>query len=301
MRVCFGLFAIVVLFACDNRFEYELPLNKPRMVVNFISVDTEPWTGTLALSWPILEYGSPNGVGVPGGVLKVYEDGSLIGETKVGAATPGYDQQMTLSSRPTPGKTYTIEASSPDYGTASSTYVQPLPVPIEKFEVELVGPDPEFQNEETIEFRVTFIDPPGENFYEVQAIFAWDSLSLHGQGYQIFFSDPLYENRHKGKFYTMPYFDDTYFEGQRVTMAFRARASESQFLNERPEDRLDYQWITLRNVSKSYYRYAITIDLQQAVWGDPYAQPVKVETNVKGGFGVVGGWTQTAKGKPFIY
>jgi hypothetical protein len=296
-----GLIVVFLLVGCDNRFEYELPVNKPRMVVNLVSRDTQPWTGTLTLSWPILEYGDLNRNSVPGGLIKVYEGDSLI-ETIIGVNNHDYNNLMTLASRPMPGKTYTIEATSPEYGLASATYVQPMPVPIEKIEIELVGPDPRFQNEDAIEFRITFVDPPGENYYQIDALAGWDSLDLRGGSYQPMFVDPVYEDKDPFDFYKNLYFDDEYFEGQRVTMTIRARAQfDSLYDTLHPEHWYDYHWVTLRNISRSYYRYLITMDLASEVWDDPYAQPVKVETNVKNGFGVVGGWTMTVKGKPFVY
>lgn len=291
---------IYALFACDDdRFEFELPVNKPRMVVNFVSVDSQPWAGTLTLSMPILKL--PDFEGVPGATLKVYEDGSLVETLTDALYDPRRGNETTTLSSPTPGRTYTIEASTPEYGTATATYMQPLPVPIEKFESKLAGPGPEFNNEEAIEFSVTFVDPPGENFYGIEAIAAWDSLSLHGQPYTLFFGEPAYQNNQPYDMtYGRLYFDDGYFDGQRVTMTFRARAHKSHFLNGQPAYLFKHQWVILRTVSKSYYKYLKTIDLQYKAWGDPYAQPVKVETNVKNGFGVVGGYTMTVKGKPFI-
>lgn len=300
MRLCALLLLIFVAVGCDNRFEYVLPVEEPRMVVNFVSRDSQPWKGTVTLSLPILEVGVYDGI--PGGAtVNVYENGTLI-ETMGNVPYDPYDRtQTTLLSSPTAGTTYTIEALSADYVTAHATYTHPMPVPIENFEIELIGPDPEFQNEDAIQFRVTFVDPPGENFYGVQTFGGWNSDEFHGQYYSIFFEDPTYENVETSHG-AIRYFDDAYFDGQRVTMTFRARASfKSIDTGMRPEDWYDYHWVELTTFSKSYYRYLQTVELQFYTYGDPYAQPVKVETNVKNGFGVVGGYTTTAKGKDFVY
>jgi hypothetical protein len=289
---------ILALSSCDNRFEYVLPVNEPRMVVNFVSADSQPWTGTLTLSKPILE--PADFEGVPGTTLKISEDGNLIETVSDILYDPRKGDQLKTVSKPIPGKTYTIEAISSNYGTAAGTYQQPLPVPIEKFDISLIGPDPKFDNAEAIEFDVTFVDPPGETFYRIGIIAAWDSVHFNGGYYQLRFSDPAYEGSGEIIDNGLLLFDDNLFDGQRVTMTLKARASfESKTL--RPEDRYDYHWVILRSVSKSFYRYLITQDLQWSNYFDPYAQPTKVETNIKNGFGVVGGYTMTVKGKPYMY
>jgi hypothetical protein len=299
MRIWIAICFVFSLVACDgDRFEFELPVNEPRLVVNFVSLDSQPWKGTLTQSLPILELQAFQGV--PGAALKIYEDGNLI-ET---VSDLPHDASRSLvaatTNRPAPGKTYTIEATAPGYATALGIYVQPLPVSIEKYDVRLVGPDPDFQNQEAIEFSVTFVDPPNENYYSIDIRATWDSVHINGGYYELKFIDPVYQeyepyDRSFGKLY----FDDAYFAGQRVTLRFKARAQKSHLTNRR-EDWFEYSRVMLGNVSRSYYRYLKTIDLQSKGWGDPYAQPVKVETNVKNGFGVVGGYTGTLKIVPFI-
>ena len=128
MRSIVGLISIFFFLACDNRFEYVLPVNEPRMVVNFISSDSESWRGTVTLSTPILEL--PDFTGVPGATIKIYEDGNLVETVSDVTYDPRHPEDVVTLSRPTPGRTYSIEAVSGQYKTAIGTYVQPLPVPI---------------------------------------------------------------------------------------------------------------------------------------------------------------------------
>ncbi len=53
--------------------------------------------------------------------------------------------------------------------------------------------------------------------------------------------------------------------------------------------------ILLRTTTKEYYDYFYTRDLQASVENNPFAQPVQVFDNVKGGLGIFAGFSQVEK------
>ena len=64
-----------------------------------------------------------------------------------------------------------------------------------------------------------------------------------------------------------------------------------------PLDRLDQDGagliVTVRTVSKDYYLYKTTGDLQDETSGSPFAQPVNAYQNVVNGFGIFAGYSES--------
>lgn len=288
----------LLIVGCDERFEYELPVNEPRIVANFIAENDKSWVGTVAASKPILEFW--DFTSVDGVQVSFYEDDKLIEVLK--NVKYEFQRDSKTQTSPKPGHAYAIEVTAPGFATAGSSYVQPLAVPIERFEIERAGPDPSHQNVEMVRFIITFVDPPGPNFYELSISAAWDANDpIMPREYYLFFEDPAYPNQTSGYFlHENALFDDGYFDGKRVTLSFKSYAMT--YTGPTPESyKMEYHRASLRNTTKSYFRYYNTVYAQAESRLDPYSQPVKIENNINNGFGIFGGYTTSVVARDFLY
>ena len=199
----------------------------------------------------------------------------------------------SLSYFPTPGKIYRVDVSTDLYGSISSEYFQPLPVEVDMVVLKTLGKNPSIgENVNDVQYKVTFTDPPEENFYQIIIKRQSDDSSFPQSSQQnnISFVDPAYKEANEifGQYSTMC-FTDSFFNDKKTSLDFKS------FISEYPDRPLDYCSIYLNNISKEYYYYLKTFYLQDANLDDPFAQPVQVVNNIHNGFGIFAGYTQTVK------
>jgi hypothetical protein len=290
-------FAALIVIGCGTPDILYLPGPPRELVINCIGYNYHQWEADLSLSSGILE-GHEDTV-IADATIKLYEDGVLL-ETLVtdGMRTsPGGTRYYSVTSTPQPGKRYKLTAERPGFPTAEAEYLQPDSIAIAALAVQVIGPNPNFPGTTDVQIRVQFDDPPGEDFYEIDAIHVLDSirnsfpgedtvyLSLSTDDLGLTFIDPAYEENNEG-YYSAISFNDSYFDGKSVTLDFKAQVYEAS--------KKTYV-VYLRHLSKAYYNYLKTVGLQSTTAGDPFAQPVLLENNITNGYGIFGGYTQVKK------
>ena len=289
----------MIIFSCNPSTTIDLPKNPLRLTLNCIGANGNPWKARVTLSMGILEF--PNFAPVQNATVNIYENGSLMETLTNGnflsikdSGPPVDCNYGSINFFPVPGNTYRIEVKAALYETISATYIQPLKVELDTLEVTILGPNPSYQYSKNIQFKVTFIDPPEENFYQLM-IKAQSEDSLFPQAgaeFGLSFSDPAYKETND-IFYQRYYpiaFTDSYFNGKKTSLDFESIIS--QYPDSPP---LNYYTVYINHISKDYYNYLKTFYLQDINLDDPFAQPVQVENNVQNGFGIFAGYTQTVK------
>ena len=300
-----GLVIIVslIFFSCDTTAIIDLPKNPPKLTLNCIGLNTqayqynEGWRARITLSTDILKF--PEFPMVQNATVSVYENGRLSETLSNGnfhdfkGWQTGIDCNYGASNLPPlPGNEYRIEVSSEQYGTLSSSYVQPQKVVVDSLEVKIIGPHPTYANNMIIQFNVTFADPPGENYYQIEIGRQLQTLPDPNRGIVgLDFTDPAYKEANEmfPNIYSPLTFTDVYFNGEKTSLEF-----ESTVFQE-PDFGFSYYTVYLSNITKEYYFYLKGINLQGINLEDPFAQPVKVENNIQNGFGIFTGYTQTVK------
>jgi hypothetical protein len=292
---------VSVCFGCDrDELIYDLPHEPAKVVANFAGVNDVKWNGDVSLSRPILSHGLNERP--PGTTVKLYEDGIFIESllpTQGHFFDNGFESKQNF---PKPDHTYTIEVTTQDYAMVTSSYVQPSLVHPTGFEYKKLGPladseIPPMDGGENVSLRVSFLDPPGDDYYEIVVKIAWDTSSYHQTAGSLYLDmiDPPYrklEHRYSGT----PGFilSDERFDGQEASFLFKSEYYfHRDFRTGEVEKTPKYYWVEVRHPSREYYEYAVTHLLQINTYGDPYAQPTKVFTNIEGGLGLFGGFTRT--------
>ncbi len=169
----------------------------------------------------------------------------------------------------TPGKTYEIRVSHPDFPSVSAVQVAPFPPKIDGVTVKIDSTTGGSQNS-IATFSITIDDPGTEkNYYEIQ-------LRDVNTQYPAYLStdDP---NARYGIRDDRIIVDDELFNGKKHTI----RVSKDFY----GED----EWaVTVRSVTYDWYKFGQTARANEESSYNPFASPVRVHTNVEGGLGLFG-------------
>lgn len=281
---------LILLFvsSCDVIVDVDVPMEKPKITLNSIFVQDSTWKVQLMLNRHILD--EADFKAVDDAQVIIFEEGFAI-DTLFSQHNGVY----TGVARAVPGRTYEVEASSPSYGSVYSRSYMPLPVPIDHVQVNLSEGPIADRREIDITFEMT--DRPGEtNYYQL-----------------LVFSERKYQDQTTGEerisTFTVPleskdliisnavarpgeglFFKDEMFAGKPATLKF----GSPYFFHE--NDTLELTFY-LRTLSKDYYQYQVTAQIQERTSNDPFAEPVSVYNNIEQGFGIFGGASQSV----FVY
>lgn len=283
-----NLFILGILIAgFISSCEKEIPLTQeeidPRIVVNSIfSSDDTIWVHLSESRNVLFEDVLPN---ITNAELKLTDaNGSIIGDFI------HTEEGLYYCSAPFPiaGSRYGIIASSPGFTSIKAFSDVPKLVNIDSIDT-LSSVENYF-----MEFTVQFQDKVEEkNYY---------SLSIVRNGYflndiddTIFYSDPYISTNEyfvinggggigegSEKYATSFYFSDELINGQ--TINFKAKSYFSPDV-----DSNSVFVVELRNLSEDLYKYKVTYAKYYETQGSPFAEPVRVYSNVEEGFGIFGG------------
>jgi hypothetical protein len=198
------------------------------------------------------------------------------------------------------GKTYEIKVSAPGFNTISA--ISHIPVPVEISRVDVVSTTRDENS--MIPVDIYFYDPgETENFYEIFVRRDEKLINPDGEyngAYQmaLLTQDPAYYYKVESyKDFLKPpkplpvLFNDVGLNGKliKISALFYAPINVP-FPDEGYTFEITYS-IVLRTLSKGYYLYKTSKQLQQNTNNDPFAQPVPIYSNVQNGFGIFAGVT----------
>jgi Domain of unknown function (DUF4249) len=271
----FALLMTFLSLGCDQIVDIDLPEVKPQLVVNLIFNTDSIWMARVTLSQNLDEPYSP--IAAPGTKVLIEENGQVIdslrqiqGDTFVSAG----------NLKPVPGRTYTVRASAPGYADVAGTETVPFPI----------GPTAASWRDSTSidqfgqvtgEFKFAIDDPAGTHNYYMLSVVTRDTIIYWNQVYSQS-QDPqlVYNWRCSGHL-----IDDATFDGRSREFVLPIYS----YTND-PMVRRDYFFI-LNTITESLYLYLETsVDYDNAS-GNPFAEPVRVYSNMPGGMGIFGGYS----------
>jgi hypothetical protein len=303
----------LLLSACDFEqvIDLEIPPYQPRLVLAGFPHPDSVFTVRVGRSVSALEPTGPWGSG-PGQVtdariVLLAEDGAFLDSLRYvprGPSSPGEPPgegayQSVRGLRPEAGRTYHLEARAAGFPTATATATIPEPVAVE---AAFGGhtPVPPYGGW-AARLRVTVADPAGPQVYALQVT----DLPPPRPSIPFLSADPLLrdsfetldeavrlgsDGRQPGS-RTYPgtaYFRNTAFAGGRWT--FLLDLLGDGFYLPQPVPTTRRVEVTLYTLSTDYARYQQTLALQRRDEGNPFAEPVRLHTNVRGGLGVFAGY-----------
>lgn len=291
-----AVIAVWLFTACETVVEVELPERNSKLVLNSLFSPDSSLVLTLSASKGILEAGELEHVN--NGSIEVRgSDGSYARVSGRGTGTQPllyYYYHLPLKTKA--HVTYTVKASAPGFEEVSATDELPGPVEIDKIDTSTLR----FFDTEEKQVSITFTDPGNaKNFYETRLYYliyypVYDSTGqVIGMAPEVgelpsyISSEGLFSEGIDESVFTDDLFNGSSFT---VQLAFD-EAIYPQFGDSIPADFPVFLIAELRSASENYYRFTSSYLRYQSSSGDPFAQPVQVFNNVKGGFGIFAGYS----------
>jgi hypothetical protein len=310
------IFLVALLCSC-NEIKVDIPDTGRKIVINGLITDDEPLNVSISQSAYILDID---------GIDALYFDQednikALVYENnkRIDSLTPEkyyeYDwfkvfnkgNFKSASFYPSSGKQYRIEVSGKDFPDASVTTIIPDVVRIEQIDTSriILPPGSFYTHNIGLLCRLVFTDPPDkENFYMVRMfIYSYfeaphDYLNPYSR-YGLLFSsnDPVIEEKLKNiNGLQAVAFSDKLINGQKHYLDIVVKGED---IGE-PLIHLDLLpngytankktiYIKLYSISEEFFRYIQTLQLYSRNYSNPLAEPVLMNSNVLGGFGMLSG------------
>jgi hypothetical protein len=275
------LLAFLFLASCEQVIEIDLPEQTPQLVVNCSFKPDSMWSARVTTSTSIQDANGPQPFT---NALVLIKENGLVIDTLVHDSEDVY--RAVLGTMPQAGHSYSIEASAPDFTPVAGTDYVPLPVQPHT----LIWQDSASVSGGSYsgEFSLQIDDPAAEeNFYFLQfytidsQIYDLDTVLYRSTMY-VQAQDPIFEFDVTSTAY---FFNDVTFNG--TTRTLKVLIPSDTYANHRHQ-----VFFRIATVSESYYRYTQTLSAYvQASW-NPFAEPVRMFSNMTPNMGIFAGYSQ---------
>ncbi len=186
-----------------------------------------------------------------------------------------------------------LEVVAPTFPAATAR--DSIPPPPEFTVRSMRGTDSPYETEHRI--TITLNDPPVANWYRVAIYGRVEMGSGNDAWTSVFFSsgEPYLQASPATvgsidvevipEGYTEAYFDDTSFNGSTLELVLNAHAQHA----------VAQLYVVFSSLSEAYFHYHRTLALQRRNEGDPLSDPIPIQDNVIGGFGIFAGYSDSVK------
>ena len=306
-------FCLILLLAsaCETVVDLDIPVEKPRLVVNaFISPDQNVGV-RITKSKSVLDRAESFPL-VSGAQVTLLEDGQEVAQLTSEAA--GW---YTAPFRPQSGHRYTVRVSADEVEPVEASSAIMVPVAIGQLTadtvqtesgVSCVNDDCETIYSPEYRLQLQLTDPGGAaNYYEIlgyavtlDSVPQYDAMGSFvgydtvSQRQRVNFQtgDPVVNNSFSSivgdEFYgNSLLFNDDIFSGKGYTVDFTTENVGGYGFS----STLEKLTLVLRTLSEDQYQYLRTRDLQEFNNGDLFSEVVPVYNNVENGFGIFAGYS----------
>jgi Domain of unknown function (DUF4249) len=291
MRKLIFVILLFVVCACELVVDVDVPFEGAQLTVNsFFNTNNYQWEATVSLNRSIFEKDEEPYQLVTDATVSVYDENGNANTL----SHRGQGRYISNTEKPLAGKRYRLAVSAPGYETVESESVAPVPVPITDFTIEQQS-----LNESLI--TIKFKDNGAEqNYYFAFADVESETYNSITDEVATF-KTKVFMNKSEeeggqlnSQFIQIEegiLMSDALFNGKEFELSFK---TSSRNFNGGAYSHIS---ATLYTVSKDYYEYKATKYLQNENSGNPFAQPVNVYNNIKNGFGVFAGLSQSISRK----
>lgn len=261
---------LVLITGCQLVVDFDIPVDKPKLVLNAIVNPDSTWKVSVSQSRHILDR-FPSADVPNANVILMDENENLLGYLQ--QEKPG---EYGSDSKPQVNTKYKLKVEVPGYETLLAQTTIPQPIPVTAIKIDTVLKD--WYSEVTAE--LTFTDPPEKNYYQVYwaaEVSVQSGTSTGEKTDTITYLFPLYLPQTEFE-ESSAVFNDTKFNN--TTTKIKVQLNHLAF------GTIIKHRIILFNLNEDYYNYELTRRLQERTSGDPFAQPVQVFTNITNGIGI---------------
>ncbi|MBK5277947.1 MAG: DUF4249 domain-containing protein [Bacteroidia bacterium] len=273
--------------ACTTIVDFDIPLDKPWVVVNSLFSPDSVWQVHVSYSRNILDSRFGSFDPVRDAEVNILDQNDHVIETLSGSPDRFFQYTYKGKTKPTSGEFYSVQVKVKDKLLKAAS-LSPIAVPITSLDVDSSA----FKSQgEAVEMSITFKDP-GEtkNFYEVKVL--RDGFYVYNQDTiryveNLFVEpvDPAMNNDNSNG--ASKLLKDNLFNGKNYV--FRIKLRSYRIYPENPPR----VRVVLQSVTEEYFRYFVAQSLQNNTSGDPFAQPVQIFTNIENGLGIFAGYSSS--------
>lgn len=293
---------LVSMLSCEVIVDVEMPEFEPSLVINcMISPDTSVFAELssdkfiLDDSWNYDIVNSAN--------INLYENDNLIG--KLSQTNNG--SFYKLNYRPKPGNTYRLTAEKSGFESISAQTTLPVDHSVIAIkELKTRTHTTEYDSYDVYNLTYEIDDPTGADYYEVRLESYYPSAGywyydydlnqdvfVESEGYwnNIYYWELGADFNEFEDFEIYEYFSDQNFDGKKTEIHIEFDVYEN-YDGSSKSDTTKYR-LKVNKLSKDYYHYYISRELQEYTGDSPFAEPVPVYNNVQNGYGIFGGYSTT--------
>ena len=280
---------------CEKAVDVDVPFESPKLVLNGFMNPDSSFSAHISKSQFVLDRADLKNI--PDATVRIYEGENLLGEME--------HQEEGLYKLPDifpePGKTYTIQAEKAGFAEVNAKEIVLNPLNISDFKYDTTGVKE--IGEIKVAYEFTLHDPAGEkNYYLLRLtekglrktyyglnseteepewkwlpyvhLLSTESADLLMESYCVGFSGCGFFLR------------DDFLDGKDYRIKLTSRYYKNQHDRDNFKD-VSY-YFAIYQISETYYRYLKTLDQNQGIQDNPFAEPAKVYSNIEGGYGI---WT----------
>lgn len=294
--IVLGLLAML-LGACETTLDVNFPDQSPRITVNSFFRPGADWEIHLSEARSLAD-GRDAIRAIENATAEILEDGEVL----TALSNAGGGLYRSSRHQPRADKTYTLRVSAPGYEHIEAIDTVPALLPVE-FAYETAFYDTSAVD---VDVSIHLTDPPAENNYYrlfVHAQYrdeATRELFTYTHAFQTDDEAILAEDHdpyeiEENNTLSDAVFSDALFDGEPHIISLHLRPALKIIIpvaGMSQARRLTRIQLYLYSLSPAYYGYATTYDLHEEVRDNPFAEPVRVYTNVQNGFGIFAGFTR---------
>lgn len=290
MRIVLLSLILLTSFCDYYVLEVEIPDDDPKLVINSFFHPDSTLEVYIFEGVSILDY-SAEGLILNANVKLYNKDGEQVASLSKSDSNL-YDPYKSRFF-PQPNEKYRIEVNYPGFPMAFGEEVIPedtaVLTQVNLKRLDLTPDSLTYLKKYALSF--TLNDPVGKDYYEI--IVQNRYRGPYGPTYgnvELSSKDPIFSLFPEG--YSL-IFEDDLFDGNARIIKVEFEAEDYSCL-EGEECYDDNMRLLVRKTSESYFRFNSTYDLYGSLDGNPLAEPVRVYSNIKNGFGIFAGY-QTSK------
>lgn len=293
-----ALLAVLTLGACETVVDVPPPPYEAQLVAQGFFTPDSLWVVRVTST---TRYASPDAPGfVNDATVEVWEEGQLRAQL----ARSDSGTYAVTGSGPAMGRRYSLRVAAPGYPSVEGSDLLPQAPPVTAFDETIVqGGESMASRRRVTQVAITLDDPPGENnYYGLLVVQArWSEDRRTGQlaplppSLFVFESDDLALGESEFDFldtektrYREAFFTDGLFDGRSYTLDFDVQYDAPDPAAEVVIQRV--LLVVLLSVSEDFFRYWKTASRQAVTNENPFAEPLRVHSNMTGGLGVFAGF-----------
>jgi hypothetical protein len=273
------LFLLIFVTACDLIVDVDVPFGREQLVLTSFFNPDSLWSVTISINRHILDSDISSFKRVTDATIEIRDETSII--TTLQHKENG--KYISASEKPIVGKQYTIHVNSPEYGMVQAISYSPIATLIKSVDRETIING----NNQSILFRLKMQDnEETEDFYHIKLEEIHEHYHVETGEIRTSITPVLIQSNN-------PELNDPFISADKGLLVkdilFNGQETEIKFRVGPSGDYKSGVRITLKSLSKDYYNYLATRQLQIQNNTNPLAQPINVYNNVVNGFGIFGG------------